>query len=192
MKTEIESVLVENRVFPPFANLVKDANISGMDGYRALCDEAERSPQEFWGRLARENLIWDKPFASVLDESQAPFYKWFADGEMNVSANCLDRHLNTPTANKTAIIFEADDGRVEHVTYKQLHARVCQFANGIKALGYKAGQRAVIYMPMSVEAVVAMHCNQTPVTPALKCGFGPHLARKGFLRNDCARGAFIV
>ncbi|MEO6983712.1 MAG: acetate--CoA ligase [Paralcaligenes sp.] len=156
MTTEIESVLVENRVFPPFANLVKDANISGMDGYQALCDEAERSPLEFWGRLARENLVWDKPFVSVLDESQAPFYKWFADGEMNVSANCLDRHLNTPTANKTAIIFETDDGHVEHVTYKQLHARVCQFANGIKALGYKAGQRAVIYMPMSVEAVVAM------------------------------------
>ncbi|TCT08535.1 acetate--CoA ligase [Paralcaligenes ureilyticus] len=156
MTTEIESVLVENRVFPPFANLVKDANISGMEGYRALCDEAERSPLEFWGRLARENLVWDKPFATVLDESQAPFYKWFADGEMNVSANCLDRHLNTPTANKTAIIFEADDGQVEHVSYKQLHARVCEFANGIKALGYKAGQRAVIYMPMSVEAVVAM------------------------------------
>ncbi|GAB2910978.1 acetate--CoA ligase [Paralcaligenes ginsengisoli] len=156
MSAEIESVLVENRVFPPFANLVKEANISGMDAYQALCDEAERSPRDFWGRLARENLVWDTPFTEVLDESNAPFYRWFGDGKLNVSANCLDRHLNTATAQKTAIIFEADDGRVEQVSYQQLHARVCQFANGIKALGYKAGDRAIIYMPMAVEAVVAM------------------------------------
>jgi acetyl-CoA synthetase len=156
MNIEIESVLVENRVFPPFENLVKHANISGMDAYRALCDEADRDPQAFWSRLARENLVWTKPFTRALDDSQAPFFRWYADGEMNVSANCLDRHLNTPVADKTAIIFEADDGKVEHVTYRQLHARVCEFANGLKALGYKAGQRAVIYMPMSIEAVVAM------------------------------------
>lgn len=156
MTVEIESVLVENRVFPPFENLVKHANISGMDAYRALCDEADRDPQAFWSRLARENLVWTKPFTRALDDSQAPFFRWYADGEMNVSANCLDRHLNTPVADKVAIIFEADDGKVEHVTYRQLHARVCEFANGLKALGYKAGQRAVIYMPMSIEAVVAM------------------------------------
>ncbi|MBV6305273.1 acetate--CoA ligase [Candidimonas humi] len=156
MTTEIESVLVENRVFPPFENLVKHANISGMDAYRALCDEADRDPEAFWTRLGRENLVWTKPFTRALDESEAPFFHWYADGEMNVSANCLDRHLNTPVADKVALIFEADDGKVEHVTYRQLHARVCEFANGLKALGYEAGQRAVIYMPMSVEAVVAM------------------------------------
>ncbi|MFW7343798.1 acetate--CoA ligase [Pollutimonas sp. H1-120] len=156
MSNEIESVLIENRVFPPFQNLVEGAAISGMEGYKALCAEAEKSPDAFWSRLARENLKWDKPFTKVLDESEAPFYRWFGDGELNVSANCLDRHLDTPTANKTALIFESDDGKVSKVTYKELHARVCEFANGIKALGHKTGERAIIYMPMSIEAVVAM------------------------------------
>ncbi|NYT62190.1 acetate--CoA ligase [Alcaligenaceae bacterium] len=156
MSSTIDSILVENRIFPPFPNLVEGAAISGMDAYRALCDEAERSPGEFWGRLARENLNWSKPFTQVLDESQAPFYRWFGDGELNVSANCLDKHLETPTANKPAIIFESDDGKVTTITYKQLHARVCQLANGLKSLGHKAGERALIYMPMSIEAVVAM------------------------------------
>lgn len=156
MSNAIESVLVETRVFPPPKALVEQANISGMDAYRALCDEAEKSPDQFWGRMARENLVWSKPFSQVLDSSNAPFYKWFPDGELNVSANCLDKHLDTPTADKTAIIFESDDGKVTKVSYRQLHARVCEFANGIKAMGYKAGDRAIIYLPMSIEAVVAM------------------------------------
>lgn len=156
MSNGIESILTETRVFPPFPNLVEGAAISGMDEYNALCQEAEQSPEEFWGRLARENLNWTTPFKQVLDQSKAPFYRWFGDGEMNVSANCLDKHLNTPTANKTALIFEADDGKVTTVSYKKLHARVCQFANGLKSLGHKAGERALIYMPMSIEAVVAM------------------------------------
>lgn len=158
MSTEIqiESVLTETRVFPPFPELVKDAAISGMDAYQALCDEADADPDAFWARLARENLVWDKPFTQVLDSSEAPFYHWYPDGELNVSANCLDRHLDTPTANKTAIIFESDDGQVSRLTYKELHARVCQFANGLTALGHGAGERAILYLPMSVEAVVAM------------------------------------
>jgi acetyl-CoA synthetase len=156
MTTEIESILVENRVFPPPADLVKQANVSGMEGYQALCDEAKRDPDAFWARLANENLVWDKPFTQVLDESKAPFYKWYPDGRMNVSANCLDKHLGTPAENRTAIIFEADDGQVTKVTYKELHARVSQFANVLKSLGYQAGERAIIYLPMSIEAVVAM------------------------------------
>ena len=156
MSNEIESVLTENRVFQPFPNLVDGANISGMEQYQAMCREAEASPDQFWSRLARDNMVWTKPFTQVLDESQAPFYRWFGDGELNVSANCLDKHLDTPTANKTALIFESDDGKVTKVSYKELHARVCQFANGLKSLGHQAGERAIIYMPMSVEAVVAM------------------------------------
>src|SRR3546814_3512649 len=100
-----------------------------MDGYKALCAEAEKSPDAFWARLARENLKWDKPFTKVLDESEALFYRWFGDGELNVSANCLDRHLDTPTANKTALIFESDDGKVSKVPYQELHARVCEVAD---------------------------------------------------------------
>ncbi|HUF19728.1 MAG TPA: acetate--CoA ligase [Burkholderiales bacterium] len=151
----IESVLQETRVFAPSADFVKQANVSGMAAYQALCDEAARDYEGFWAKLAREHLLWQKPFNKVLDQSNPPFFKWFHDGELNVSYNCLDRHLNTQP-NKVAIVFEADDGTVNKVTYKQLFHRVCQLANGLKSLGIRTGDRVIIYMPMSVEAVVAM------------------------------------
>ena len=154
--TSIQSTLVENRVFPPSAATVAAARISGMEGYNALCAEAENDFEGFWARLARENLSWKKPFTQVLDESNAPFYTWFADGELNASYNCLDRHLGTPTENKNAIIFESDDGKVTHITYKELHAKVSQFASALKEMGVQKGDRVVIYMPMTVEGVVAM------------------------------------
>ncbi|QNN56098.1 acetate--CoA ligase [Diaphorobacter ruginosibacter] len=152
----IESVLVENRVFPPADNFVKAARVSGMAGYQALCDEAEKDFEGFWARLARENVQWTKPFTTTLDQSNAPFFRWFPDGELNASANCLDKHIGTPNENKTAIIFEADDGAVTKVTFKELLARVSQFANALKAHGIKKGDRVLIYMPMTIEGVVAM------------------------------------
>ena len=152
----IESVLVENRVFPPPADFAAKARISGMAQYQALCDEAERDYEGYWARLARENVQWTKPFTQVLDQSNPPFYKWFADGELNASANCLDKHMGTPVENKTAIIFEADGGEVTKVTYKELLARVGQFANALKARGVQKGDRVLIYMPMTIEGVVAM------------------------------------
>ena len=154
--SSIESVLVENRVFPPSDVIAKAARISGMAGYEALCAEADKDFEGFWARLARENLQWTKPFTRTLDESNAPFFQWFADGELNASANCLDRHIGTPTENKTAIIFEADDGAVTRITYKELLARVSQFANALKAHGVEKGDRVLIYMPMTIEGVVAM------------------------------------
>ncbi len=154
--SNIESVLVENRVFPPTEATVKAARISGMAAYDALCDEAGKDFEGFWARLARENVVWTKPFTRTLDESNAPFYKWFDDGELNASANCLDKHIGTPVENKTAIIFEADDGAVTKVSYQELLARVSQFANALKAQGIKKGDRVVVYMPMTVEGVVAM------------------------------------
>jgi acetyl-CoA synthetase len=154
--SSIESVLVENRVFNPPEALVKDARISGMASYDALCAEAARDFQGFWARLARDNVVWTKPFTRTLDESKAPFYRWFDDGELNASANCLDKHIGTPVENKTAIIFEADDGSVTRVTYRDLLARVSQFANALHAQGIKKGDRVIIYMPMSIEGVVAM------------------------------------
>ncbi len=135
--------------------MVKQANISGMAAYEALCREAERDFEGFWAKYGREELSWSKPFTKVLDESNAPFYKWFHDGELNASYNCLDRHLKTQP-DKVAIVFEADDGKVNEVTYRELYRRVCQFANGLKKLGVAKGERVLIYMPMSVEAVVAM------------------------------------
>ncbi|MDO8925477.1 MAG: acetate--CoA ligase [Sideroxyarcus sp.] len=153
--SDIQSVLNEKRVFAPSDAFVKQANVSGMAAYKAMVDAANKDYAGYWANLARETVLWHKPFTKTLDDSNAPFYKWFEDGELNVSYNCLDKHL-AKQGDKTAIIFEADDGKVTKVTYKELHARVCQFANGLKARGIKKGDRVIIYMPMSVEAVVAM------------------------------------
>src|SRR5690606_194428 len=139
---------VENRVFAPSEDFTAQARISGMAQYRALCDEAEADPEAFWRRLAESQLAWRRPFTKVLDASRAPFYTWFDDGELNVSENCLDVHLRNGQADKAAIIFEADDGAVQTVSYGQLHAKVCRIANGIRAMGYGKGDRAIIYMPM--------------------------------------------
>ena len=152
----IQSALVENRVFPPSEAMVKAARISGMGAYQALYDEAEKDFEGFWARRAREHLVWAKPFTQVLDDSNKPFYKWFADCQLNASANCLDKHMGTPVENKTAIIFEADGGEVTKLTYKELLARVSQFANGLKAHGVKKGDRVLVYMPMTIEGLVAM------------------------------------
>jgi acetyl-CoA synthetase len=153
---DIESLKQESRIFEPPAEMVKNAAISGMDAYRALCDEAERDYEGFWARLARENMAWQTPFTKTLDESDAPFYKWFSDGKLNVSYNCLDRNLDNGNAEKTAVIFEADGGEVTKLTYRELHGRVGQLANGLKSLGIKKSDRVVIYMPMSIEGVIAM------------------------------------
>ncbi|MDO6388014.1 acetate--CoA ligase [Uliginosibacterium sp. 31-12] len=152
----INSVMQETRVFPPSAETVARATISGMAAYEALCKEAEADYSGYWARLAREHVSWKKPFTQSLDESEAPFYHWFADGTLNVSYNCLDRNLENGNADKVAIIFEADDGKASKVTYRELHALVCKFANGLKARGIGKGDRVVIYMPMSVEGVAAM------------------------------------
>jgi len=154
--SNIESVLVENRVFPPPAAAEKGARISGMAAYEALCAEAEKTPDAFWSRLARENLAWTKPFTRTLDESNAPFYRWFDDGQLNASANCLDRHMGTPVEHKTAIVFEADDGAVTTISYRDLLTRVSRFANALKAEGIQKGDRVIIYMPMTIEGVIAM------------------------------------
>jgi len=156
MSSSIESVLHETRQFEPAAAFKSAATISGMDAYRAMCAEAERDYEGFWGRQARETLLWSKPFTQVLDESNAPFYKWFQDGELNASYNCLDRNIENGNADKVAIRFEADGGEVTTETYRQLLARVSRLANGLKSLGVKKGDRVVIYMPMSIEGVAAM------------------------------------
>jgi acetyl-CoA synthetase len=166
----IESVMHESRVFEPNADMQKNAAIKGMDAYNALCKKANDNYEGFWAALANELLAWKKPFTKTLDESNAPFYKWFSDGELNVSYNCLDRHLPT-RANKTAIIFEADNGDVTHVTYQALYERVCQFANGLKSLNLNLGDRVIIYLPMGVEAVVAMQaCARLGLTHSVVFG----------------------
>lgn len=144
------------RVFQPPADLVSTAAISGMAAYRTLCAEAEKDSDAFWSRLARETLVWRTPFTRGLNETNAPFYKWFEDGTLNVSYNCLDAQLLNGNANKTAIIFEADNGDVTQITYTELHRKVCQLANGLRSLDVNKGDRVVLYMPMSIEGIVAM------------------------------------
>ena len=138
---------------PAFA---QSAHIGSREAYDRLCAEANADHAGYWARLAREFLSWKKPFSQALDDSQAPFYKWFDDGLLNVSYNCLDRHVEAGLGNKVAIIFESDDGKVARVTYSELLERVCRLANVLKAQGVKKGDRVVIYLPMSVEGVVAM------------------------------------
>jgi acetyl-CoA synthetase len=154
--TAIESVMHEHRVFPPTPEASRNAAIAGMDAYRALVAEAEQDYEGFWARLAREGLTWQSPFTQTLDESQAPFYRWFADGKLNASYNCLDRHVDAGNGERTAVIFEADDGAVRSISYRALRDDVCRMANALKAQGVRKGDRVVIYMPMSVEGVVAM------------------------------------
>lgn len=166
----IESVLTETRVFTPHPDFVKQAHIGGMDAYLALCKDAENDYEGFWATLARDLLVWHKPFTKTLNEENAPFYKWFEDGELNVSVNCLDRHLKTQ-GNKIAIIFEADDGTSKTVTYQALYHQVCTFANGLKKLQCAIGDRVIIYLPMGIEAIVAMQaCARLGLTHSVVFG----------------------
>ena len=151
----IESILNETRIFQPSQEFIQQANLSGMQAYQALCAEAELDHQGFWANQAKKLIVWHKLFSEVLNDKTPPFYQWFRDGELNVSYNCLDRHLATQ-GDKVAIIFESDEGEVIRSTYRELHRRVCQFANALKSQNIKKGDRVVIYMPMRIEAVVAM------------------------------------
>src|SRR6187455_1173896 len=146
----------EQHVYPPPAKAIKDAWVSGMPAYQALVDEAARDYEGYWARLARELISWRTPFRRVLNADTPPFFKWFEDGTLNASYNCLDRNIERGLGAKTAIIFEADDGAVTKVTYSDLLARTCKLANAMKARGLVKGDRVVIYMPMSVEGIAAM------------------------------------
>ena len=141
--------------YPPPASMAS-AHIAGMAAYDALCAEAAADYEGYWARLARELLSWKTPFTKVLNDSEAPFFKWFEDGTLNVSYNCLDRNVERGLGDKTAIIFEADDGATARVSYRELLARTARMANALKARGVKKGDVVVIYMSMSVEGVVAM------------------------------------
>ncbi len=132
------------------------AHVSGRAAYDALVAEADADYEGYWARLAREFVSWKTPFASVLDEREAPFYRWFADGTLNVSFNCLDRHVEAGRGDKVAIVFESDEGVVSETSYASLLESTCRMANALAGLGVKKGDRVVVYMPMSVEAVVAM------------------------------------
>src|SRR6516162_1397787 len=153
--TSITSVLQENRVFRPSKEFAKNAHVKSLAQYRKLYNESVRAPEKFWGKQAKNELIWFKPFTKVLQWKE-PFAKWFVGGKLNVSYNCLDRHLSTPIKNKAAIIWEGEPGDSRVLRYQDLHREVCKFANALKGLGIKAGDRVTIYMPLVPEAAIAM------------------------------------
>jgi acetyl-CoA synthetase len=154
-ESTIESVLQENRQFAPPADFSANARIKSLENYQQLYDRAKADPQAFWAALAEKELHWFEKWDTVLDW-QPPFAKWFVGGKINVSYNCLDRHLTTWRRNKAAIIWEGEPGDTRTLTYAQLHREVCQFANALKQLGVGKGDIVGIYMPMIPEAAIAM------------------------------------
>ena len=150
----IQSTLLEERRFEPSAKFISSSSLSSTE-LNQLYQQAADNYTEFWAQQARKEINWHKDFTQTLDESNVPFYKWFADGQLNVSYNCLDRHLEKK-ADKTAIIFEGEKGDVTHISYQTLYEQVCTFANALKSKGITKGDRVIIYMPMITEAVVAM------------------------------------
>lgn len=153
--TTFESVLQEERLLSPSPTFVEHAHIKGLENYQRLYDSAKTDPETFWGELAIRELHWFQPWEQVLDW-QPPFARWFVNGKLNMSYNCLDRHLGSDRANKTALIWEGEPGDTRTFTYAELHDEVCQMANVLKELGVKKGDRVGIYMPMIPEAAIAM------------------------------------
>jgi len=150
----IESTLHENRVFPAPDDAA--ARISGMAEYQAMRQRFEDDFEGTWGELAKQNITWCKPFSTFLDDMTPPFFKWFNDGELNVSENCLDRHVAAGFGKRTAILWEGESGEVRHISYTELLGEVCRAANAMRALGVGKGDRVVIYMPMIPEAAMTM------------------------------------
>jgi acetyl-CoA synthetase len=151
----IESILKEKRLFPPSGEFALQAHITSLSQYRILYDKAKANPELFWSELATEELYWFQKWNKVLDW-QPPFAKWFVNGKINISYNCLDRHLTTWRKNKAALIWEGEPGDSRTLTYAQLHREVCQMANVLKDLGVQKGDRVGIYLPMIPEAAIAM------------------------------------
>src|SRR4051812_29759420 len=149
----IQSVSREVRRFPPPADAVARALVDG-ETYERMYQRSVDDPEGFWADMAKQELTWMKPWTQVLDW-QPPFARWFDGGELNLSANCLDRHLDQ-RGDKAAIIWEGEPGEIKKITFRQLHAEVCKFANVLKSLGVGAGDKVAIYMPMIPEAAVAM------------------------------------
>ncbi len=155
MSEKIKSVLHENRVFMPPKEFSSKAHIKSFEEYEQLYSEATKDPEKFWASIAEENLHWFRKWDKVLEWNE-PHAKWFIGGKINASYNCLDRHVQTWRRNKAAIIWEGEPGEIRTLTYQQLFREVCRFANALKSLGVKTGDRVAIYMPLIPETVVAM------------------------------------
>ena len=190
MSENIESILTEKRVFETSEETARAARIKQAD-LEAMYSKAESDHAGFWADLARSELHWQKPFNQVLDDSEAPFFRWFADGELNVSENCIDRHLED-RGDKPAIVFEGEGGDTATYTFRDVHREVCLFANALKAKGVEMGDRVVIYMPMIPQAVFAMQaCARIgAIHSVVFGGFSADALRDRI--NDCEAKAVIT
>ena len=167
---KLSESMSEQAVFAPPAEFAAAAHVGSLEAYRDLYQRAEENPEQFWGDLAEKEIFWYQKWSHVF-EWHPPFVKWFVDGRTNASANCLDRHVEAGQGDKVALLWEGEPGDTRRITYAEMLAEVCRFANGLKELGLKAGDRAVIYMPMVPEAVVAMlGCARLGVTHSVVFG----------------------
>ncbi len=169
--SNIESSLIESRVFTPPHEFAKNAKLKDMHEYLKICKNSDDDYEGFWSKKALDELNWYKPFTKTLNDLSAPFYKWFEDGLLNASYNCIDRNIENGNGDKIAIIFESDSGDSNSVTFSELSKKVCKLANAIKKLGFKKGDIAIIYMPMSVEGIVVMQaCARLGITHSVVFG----------------------
>ena len=190
MSDAIESVLQENRQFPPPAEFAANALISTQEQYQQMWQQAKDDPEAFWGELAKNELEWFHPFDTVM-EGKMPETKWFEGGKINASYQCLDRHLTTWRKNKAAIVWEGEPGDQRTLTYQQLHAEVCKFANVLKQLGVETGDRVTLYMPMVPELAIAMlACARIGATHSII--FGGFSADAIADRNNDAQAKVVV
>ncbi len=153
-QTNIESTLIEERIFLPPKEFAEQAHIKSFAEYEQIYDQAAENPEEFWASAA-ESLHWFKKWDTILEWNE-PLAKWFVGGTLNISYNCLDRHLETSRRNKAAIIWEGEPGEIRTITYQQLHTEVSKFANVLKKLGIEKGDRVALYMPLVPELAMAM------------------------------------
>ena len=155
-RNSINNILEENRIFEPSNEFSANADIGSIATLLALKERARKNPIEFWRSYANTEIDWFEPFKTVLDKTNAPFFKWFTEGKLNITFNCLDRHINKGLGDKTALIWEGEPGDNKEFTYKELLKEVCKASNGLKSLGIKKGDLVCIYMPMIPEAMIAM------------------------------------
>jgi len=155
-KNSINNILEENRTFPPLKEFSKSSLIKSKEDLFALRDEAKKDPIGFWDRYAKSEIDWFDPYETVLDENDAPFFKWFTKGKLNITYNCIDRHIKNGLGDKNALIWEGEPGDSKTFSYKDLLKEVCKAANALKSIGVKKGDLVCIYMPMIPEAMFAM------------------------------------
>lgn len=187
--SNITSILKETRSFPPPADFAARAHVKSVAEYEQLWQAAKDNPEAFWSKQA-ERLHWFTRWNKVLEWNE-PHAKWFTGATINASYNCIDRHITTARKNKAAIIWEGEPGDSRVLRYQDLHREVCRFANGLKKLGIRSGDRVTIYMPMIPELAIAMlACARIGATHSIV--FGGFSAEAVADRNCDAKARFII